>query len=104
MAANAASKRTGSNHQMPRRPTAVAHDPDAPARAVLCLLVSTYPALWTTEDIARQVGTGGDDGTAARIRAIDGLSDLIGHGLAYRMNGGFAVASPAAVRARELAE
>jgi hypothetical protein len=81
---------------MPSRP-----EPDAAPRFLLDFLVSHHPALFALDELVREF-TGKTEPATARVVIEEGVAELIGSGLAHRLDG-FVFASRAAVRGYELA-
>lgn len=78
--------------------------PHDPAQAVLGLLLSRHPGLVAFEELVRELVDATERRVLSEVRVRDGIADLVGEGLAYRVDERFVMASQAAVRAGELIE
>jgi hypothetical protein len=75
-------------------------DPDIATRFLLDFLVTSYPALFSEDELLQEFA-GGEIDEDTRLLLSEGIADLAGAGLAHRM-GDFVFASWSAMRARQL--
>jgi hypothetical protein len=74
---------------------------DRAAMAVLGVLLARHPALVAVDELVREVGEAPERHGLSEPEVRDGVADLVGDGLAHRLDR-FVVASRAAVRAARL--
>ena len=77
-------------------------DPDGATRFLLGCLIARHPALLSIDELVRAFAGSMQEHHAARLLVDDGVAELLGSGLAHRVDG-FVFASQAAMRANELA-
>jgi hypothetical protein len=77
-------------------------DRDRAARFLLGCLISRSPALLAVDELVREFAGSTRNLDAARVLIDDGLAELLGSGLAHRVDR-FVFASQAAIRASQLA-
>jgi hypothetical protein len=77
------------------------HEADYPAQAILHLLLGRHPAVVAFDELVRELAHAPEHHGVAESVIRDGVSDLVGDGLAHRLDG-FVLASRAAVRASVL--
>ena len=80
------------------RPT---DDRDEPARFVLGCLIARSPALLSVDELVREFVGSSHDLSAAQVLIDDGVAELLGSGLAHRLDR-FVFASQAAIRGSQL--
>lgn len=79
-----------------------ADDPDGVARFVLGCLVARHPTLLSIDELVREFAGSSRELHAARLLIDDGVTELLGSGLAHQVDD-FVFASQAAMRASQLA-
>lgn len=77
-------------------------DRDDAARFLLACLIGRSPALLSVDELVREFAGSSRELTVAQVLIDDGLSELLGSGLAHRLDR-FVFASQAAIRSSQLA-